>query len=250
MSLPCEDRDFAEWHRGRPWCAVWVACADVPEIRAAVALGRQVLARALLPRHARQPHITLAYRGLCGSGEDGAEEGVEFGRAGLLADIARLGTCLRAAGGAPFAVQLQGVESFTTVPYLAVGEGASTLARWHAALGGVPDGELQAGWRYVPHVTLGHYAVAMPLRQAVAQLRAAGVAGRAVHLDVRTLALVRYATQDIAGPLQAEGFFDLQTGRYAAAPGALFGDVERPIDPAGDQATVSCTPMLPRVALE
>ena len=34
--------------------------------------------------------------------------------------------------------------------------------------------------------------------------------------------------------------------RYAAALGALFGDLEQ----AGGQATVSCTPMLPRVALE
>ncbi|GGH60320.1 hypothetical protein GCM10010975_22910 [Comamonas phosphati] len=219
-----------------------MACADLPEVAAAVAHGRRVLAQALLPRYARQPHITLAYRGLCGGGQDGAEDGVEFGRARLLADIARLGTCLRAGSGAPFAVQLQGVESFTTVPYLAVRAGASALARWHAALGGVPDGELQAGWRYVPHVTLGHYAVAMPLGQAVARLRAAGVAGQAMCFEVRALALVRYATQDIAGPLQAEGFFDLQTGRYAAAPGALFG--------GEDQATVSCTPMLPRVALE
>jgi 2'-5' RNA ligase len=230
MSLPCEDRDFAEWHQGRPWCAAWVACADVPEIGAAVAQGRRALARILLPRHARQPHVTLAYRGLCG----GTPEGAEFDRAGLLADIARL----RAAGGAPFAVQVQGVESFTTVPYLAVGEGASALAHWHAVLGG----PVMRGWRYVPHVTLGHYAVAMPLRQAVARLRAAGVARQTVRLEVRALALVRYATRDIAGPLQAEGWFDLQTGRYAAAPGALFGDV--------DQAIVNCTPMLPRVALE
>jgi 2'-5' RNA ligase len=238
MSLPCEDRDFAEWHRGHPWCAVWVVCADVPEVASAVAQGRRVLARALLPRHARQPHITLAYRGLCGGGQEGTEDGVEFGRAGLLADIARL----KAAGGAPFAVQVQGVESFTTVPYLAVGEGACTLAHWHAVLGGPLGGAAVEGWRYVPHVTLGHYVVAMPLRQAVARLGAAGVAGQAMHLEVRTLALVRYATRDIAGPLQAEGFFDLQTGRYAAAPGALFGDV--------DQAMVNCTPMLPRVALE
>lgn len=243
ISQPCEDRDFAEWHRGSPWCAVWVACADVPEVAAAVARGRQALARALLPRYARQPHITLAYRGLCGGGPDAP---AEYGHAGLRTDIARLATHWRESGSGPFAVQVRGAGSFTTVPYLAVEEGAGVLARWHAVLGGIAQEALRAGWRYVPHVTLGHYAVAMPLRQAVACLGAAGVARKAMHVEVRALALVRYAAQDIAGPLQAEGWFDLQTGRYAAAPGALFGDLEQ----AGGQATVSCTPMLPRVALE
>lgn len=237
VSLPCEDRDFAEWHRGRPWCAVWVACADVPQVAAAVAHGRWALASALLARHARQPHITLAYRGLCGDGA--AQAGpAEFGRAELLADIARL----QAARGAPFAVQVQGVASFTTVPYLAVRAGARSLAYWHAVLGGASV----AGWRYVPHVTLGHYAVAMPLRQAVARLRSAGVARQPMPVQVRALALVRYASHDIAGPLQPEGVFDLRTGRYAPAPGALFDDLEAP----ADQATVSATSILPRVAFE
>ena len=60
----CEDRDFAEWHQGRPWCGVWVVRAEAPRVQALVQVARSALRPWLLPRYARQPHITLAYRGL------------------------------------------------------------------------------------------------------------------------------------------------------------------------------------------
>ena len=37
------------------------------------------------------------------------------------------------------------------------------------------------------------------------------------------LALVRYASHDIAGPLVLEGLWDLQQQRYLPQPGALWG---------------------------
>ena len=60
----------------------------------------------------------------------------------------------------------------------------------------------------------------MPLSQALQTLQ--GVGRNLPLLQVRELALVRYATADIAGPLVQEGRFDLATGRYSAAPGALW----------------------------
>ena len=84
----CEDRDFAEWHQGRPWCGVWVVRAEAPQVQALVQVARSALRSWLLPRYARQPHITLAYRGLMP--RDAADTQAEFGLPQLLADVQAL----------------------------------------------------------------------------------------------------------------------------------------------------------------
>lgn len=213
LSQPCEDRDFAEWHQGCPWCAVWVVMLQGHGLESVLQQARSRLGDALLPRHARQPHITLAYRGLCGGGDEHAAR--EYDRLALRADVAMLQSLrLR-----PFAVQIAGAGSFTTVPYLGVGQGQECLQQLHTAL--VPA-EPAPGWRYVPHVTLGHYARRLPLREVVDKLLA--LTRDLPVVEVRELALARYAAADIAGPLQLEGVFELDTGRYVAAPGALWSE--------------------------
>lgn len=213
LSLPCDDRDFAEWHQGCPWCAVWVVLLDDTLTRRAVAAGRAALGDCLLPRYARQPHITVAYRGLCSGGD--RHPAKEFDLPALRRDL----DVLRRGAFQPFALQLQGVGSFTSVPYLAVAEGSGPLAALHAAL--VPQ-EPAPDWRYVPHVTLGHYGARMPLAHALQKLDGVG-AGFSLQA-VSQLALMRYASADIAGPLVLEGVFDLASGRYSAAPEALWSD--------------------------
>lgn len=211
LSLPCVDRDFVEWHRGCPWCAVWVVWLDDAAIFRAVAAGRAALGDCLLPRYARQPHITVAYRGLCAGGDGHAAK--EFGLQELRSDLVRL----RRQAFQPFALQLRGMGSFTSVPYLAVAEGLEELSALHAAL--VPR-EPAPGWRYVPHVTLGHYGLQLPLARALQKLQ--GLEAGLPPQPVSQLALVRYASADTAGPLVLEGRFDLASGRYSAAPGALW----------------------------
>lgn len=215
LTQPCDDRDFAEWHRGCPWCAVWAVWVDDAAVTATVQAARHALGDALLPRYARQPHLTVAYRGLCAPEPHHA---TEFDAAQLQADVA----ALQALAQPPFAVQLQGLGSFTTVPYLAVMQGAAELARLHDALVPHPPAP---GWHYVPHLTLGHYAQALPLLQVVEQLHAVGIGQPVVPLAVQQLALLRYATEDIAGPLVVEGVWDLAQQRYVPQAGALWAGV-------------------------
>ncbi|MEG0114721.1 MAG: 2'-5' RNA ligase family protein [Comamonas sp.] len=217
LSLPCDDRDFAEWHQGCPWCAVWVVWLDDAATRQAVAAGRAALGDCLLPRYARQPHITVAYRGLCADGD--AHEAGEFGLQALRRDLGLLKNLAQQ----PFVLQLRGVGSFTSVPYLAVAEGGEALAALHAAL--VPQQPVP-GWHYVPHVTLGHYGQRLPLAQALQKLKEQQELGEGLPPQpVGQLALVRYASADMAGPLVLEGCFDLAAGRYSAAPGALWAEL-------------------------
>ena len=201
----CEDRNFVEWHRGCLWCAVWVLRVDVPGVDAWVAQARDRLAPWLLPRYERQPHITLAYRGLMPA---------EFVQAQQHADV----RALQQAQLSPFAVRIQGTGSFSTVPYLGV-DASTMLLQAHAALVATapyPD------WQYVPHVTLGHYGCQVPMEMVLPALQAASAAIHApVDVAVDALWLARYRTDDIAGPLSYEGRFDLQTQTYQANSEAL-----------------------------
>lgn len=207
----CEDRDFAEWHRGCPWCAVWLLRAETPAVQQQLGRARAALGPWLLPRYARQPHVTLAYRGLMAGSEPHPH--AEFGRPQWQRDV----QALQAAKLQPFVLEMGGVGSFTTVPYLAVAP-SPALAQLHevlAAQAPYPD------WRYVPHVTIGHYAQQLPMPQVMAQLQGSGVGDPAVQLPVQALWLARYRTQDIAGSLHFEGHFDLRTQAFEAQPGAL-----------------------------
>lgn len=216
MSTPletqaCADRDFVEWHGGCPWCAVWVVRGDGSQLEPLVDQARAAIALWLLPRYARQPHVTVAYRGLM-AGQAPHSHAV-FGQPQLQRDL----QALQAAGLAPFALTAQGVGSFSTVPYLAVSH-PPALQQAHQVLAGPsPDPD----WRYVPHVTLGHYARQLPLQVVMAQLQASGVQHAVHQLPVEALWLARYRTDDIAGALYFEGRFDLRTQSYVAEPGAL-----------------------------
>lgn len=207
----CEDRNFVDWHRGCPWCAVWLVRVVVPQVDAAVAQARAAIAPWLLPRYARQPHITLAYRGLMAG--DFPHAHAEFGPQQLQRDV----QALQKAHIKALDVQIGGWGSFATVPYLAVTPGLG-LQHCHDVLmaqAPYPD------WRYVPHVTLGHYAQQLPVQEVMRQLQGCSVSQSTWQLSVQALWLARYQTEDIAGPLFFEGHFDLHTQRYHPAPDAL-----------------------------
>ena len=201
----CEDRDFAEWHGGCPWCAVWVLRVDSLEVDARVARARQRLAPWLLPRYERQPHITLAYRGLMAE-----QGGAEFAAAQLQADV----LALKHAQLQPFTARLRGIGSFSTVPYFSV-EADTPLQEAHEALA---SAQPYVGWHYVPHVTLGHYSRQVPMATVMTAWQAAEPD---LDVAVNALWLARYRTHDIAGPLSYEGRFDLQTQTHQAQPDAL-----------------------------
>lgn len=207
----CEDRDFAEWHQGRPWCAVWVVRAEAPRVQALVQVARSALRPWLLPRYARQPHITLAYRGLMP--RDAADTQAEFGLPQLLADV----QALQAAQLPPFAWQLQGVGSFSTVPYLALSHSPALHVAHEALMARTP----YPGWHYVPHITLGHYGRRLPLADALQALQSSVPDGPLHAAQADALWLARYRSSDIAGPLYFEGRFDLATQQYVAEPEAL-----------------------------
>ena len=174
-------------------------------------VARSALRSWLLPRYARQPHITLAYRGLMP--RDAADTQAEFGLPQLLADV----QALQAAQLPPFAWQLQGVGSFSTVPYLALSHSPALHIAHEALMARTP----YPGWHYVPHITLGHYGRRLPLAEALQALQSSVPDGPLHAAQADALWLARYRSSDIAGPLYFEGRFDLATQQYVAEPEAL-----------------------------
>ena len=216
LTQVCEDRDFSEWHQGCPWCTVWVVLTDTPLLQMTVQVTRNVLKDLLLPRYLRQPHITIAYRGLT-SGNAVQHPAAEFTAQQLQADVATLQTCKLQ----PFFIHIQGASSFATVPYLAIqkDEGRHRLHQLQRSLSSTVDDQSEQD--YTPHITLGHYAQSVKMTTVQTMLHKTLAHQPAVELLVERLHLVRYDTRDIAGPLVTEGFFDLRNQCYQAQPTAI-----------------------------
>ncbi|MDE2441489.1 MAG: 2'-5' RNA ligase family protein, partial [Betaproteobacteria bacterium] len=117
----------------------------------------------MLDDYVRQPHLTLD---LCGFPCTRPGSPDEFGPDLLTCQFASL----RSAKLAPFVIEIGNPDSFESAPYLAIGDlggGISTLRRCLAI-----NGEHRLFGDYVPHVTLGLYAQAVPFAAVLERLLA------------------------------------------------------------------------------
>jgi hypothetical protein len=113
---------------------------------------------------------------------------------------------LRSAGPAPFAIEIGDPVSFLSAPYLAVHDQAGGIAALRRCL--AIDGEHRLFGDYVPHVTLGLYALAVPWAAALNRLQACRMAGKLV-CAIDRLCLMAYAPAEIGGQLVCLADFQL-----------------------------------------
>lgn len=195
VTIACEDRDFAEWHNGHRYAAVWAFELDQPEVRDLLDQARHRLKPLLLPRYERQPHVTVAFAGLIAD-EDFSDEHLD-------ADLA----LLRGLHTGPVTLRATGWDSFPMVPYLRVD------ADWpHAAREALNRSRPLAAESYQPHVTVGLYSVVVPVQEAVGLLAELPCGG---SWELPELSLLRYETADVVGPLEVVGRLDLTTGDWS-----------------------------------
>lgn len=201
-TLPSEQRDFVEWHRGRPHYAVWAVALHDPAIDARLEQLRAALHPLLLPGYRRQPHITLQ---LCGFAVDLPRQADDYGALQLQAHADAL-VRLRLP---PFELQLGGAFSFASAACLAVHDPSGSLPRLRAALSrAVAHGDTTP---YVPHLTAGLYRGAWPMREVRQRLRTLQSLPP-IAVPVTQLAWMRYDTAVVGGPLRTLRHFDLGTG--------------------------------------
>lgn len=211
-------RDFVEWHGGRPRYALWAVDVDVPAVAERVLAADRHLGTLLLDAYRRQPHITLA---LCGFPQALPRRRDDFGPAQLAAQLAGL----RKLGGGPFRISVGGLSSFTSAPFLGVDDTDGGIARVREGLaaGDARRREDHPDGGYAPHVTVGLYAGSWSTAEVVSRLNAFG-RHEALVLRVERLSLMSYAAHDIGGPLAVAAEFDLADGRLRVRDGALFGE--------------------------
>ena len=201
LTLRNEQRDFPEWHLGRPHYALWALDVDVPALRQRVAAADGHLSGLLLADYCRQPHVTLS---LCGFPSACPQQADDFGAAALAAQLA----ALRRAQPRPFDIEVGALASFASAPYLAVQDAGGQIAALRECLAG---GSLNDSCgTYTPHVTVGLYADAWPMSQV--QARLASFAGaEALRLRIAGISLLSYASAHIGGALACRARYDFQS---------------------------------------
>lgn len=217
-TLPTRQRDFREWHLGRPVFSVWAIALENAVLEERLGRVRDALDGMLLRGYARQPHITLQ---VCGFPATAAGRSEDFTLGELRAQI-RAPAC---SGIAAFDVHIAEPFTFTAAACLAVQDATGSLARIRSSWERVAS-----TWDktpYVPHVTAGLYAVARPLAEVQARLKSIPPAPT-LALRVRSLEWMCYESTRIAGPLRTLLRFDLdrRISHVIDAPGwqRLFGE--------------------------
>lgn len=198
-TMPTQQRDYREWHLGRPVFSVWAIALENAVLEERLGRVRDALDGLLLRGYARQPHITLR---VCGFPARVAGRSDDFTIGELRAQI----RALACSGIAAFDVHIAEPFTFTAAACLAVEDATGSLARIRSSWERVAP-----TWdptHYVPHVTAGLYAVARPLAEVGARLKSVPSAPT-LPLRVRSLEWMCYDSTRIAGPLRTMVRFDL-----------------------------------------
>ena len=197
FTLPCEQRDFVEWRQGRSEFAVWAIDLDLPDLSALCRQYQSHMQDYLLADYLRQPHITLHIAGFpCAT----ASLPDDFPPQQMQAQIARL----RAIEQAPFAIEVAGVDSFSSAAYFAISDPSGGIARIRNALACAGDDDFP----YTPHVTFGLYRAAFPMLDVMREL-SAGPTFEPLQLTINKVSLLTYQAAVIGGALSTVLEFDL-----------------------------------------
>lgn len=195
------DRNFAEWHQGRPRYAFWAITLDKPTVRQRVHDLQTQLSYWLLPDYERQPHVTLQ---VCGFPNHIAKSDDDYDMRHFTLQILRL----RQRAPKPFDIEIGGLSSFSSAPFLHVGDAQQYIAAFNESLSTTPARDKVEN--FIPHLTIGLYRCAWP-KALVGQALDACECDEPLVCRITRLSLMTYETHTIKGPLSVLAEFDLLT---------------------------------------
>jgi len=190
-TIPAEIRDFPEWRRGRETYAVWVLRVEDSAIRDKFKSAQEHLNGYLLELYQRQPHITLF---VCGFLVDTPQYNDDFTAAQLQVQI---GTVERARIQ-PFEIEIGGLGSFASAPFLEAHDPDNGIARLREVLS--RGGREFRTAPYRPHLTVGLYADAFDSREVTRRL--AEFPSNPIRWKVMEITLATYQVREVAGLLK------------------------------------------------
>lgn len=195
-------RDFPEWHQGRPRFALWALDVDVPAVKQRVHAAQRHLCGRLLDCYCRQPHVTMS---LCGFPSPSPRHADDFGAERLRAQL----QALDQERMGPFELEIGGLASFSSAPYLTVSDVGGRIAGLRDCLAiGDPDRAME---RHTAHVTVGLYADAWPTQAVQGQLDRFELR-EPLRVRISRIHLMSYAAAVIGGPLTRMADYDLAAG--------------------------------------
>ena len=200
-TIPAETRDFPEWHHGRETYAVWILSVEDNAILDKFKAARKHLDGYLLEPYPRQPHITLF---VCGFLVDRPQYNDDFTHEQLGAQIQKLENTYVA----PFEIEIGGLNSFASAPFLEVHDPQGGISRLREVLSRGAQEFRTAPYR--PHLTVGLYADAFPSTQVTKRL--AGFSSEPIRWKVEGITLATYKANEFAGRLIYEHHIPLKSG--------------------------------------
>ena len=183
-------RDYPEWHHGRQDYSVWLIELGRMEVSKKVAAAREHLSDFLIKPYQRQPHITICVCGFLADAPfyDDDYSAERFGGHALL---------LSDAAVKPFAVEIGGLNSFASAPFLEVADREGGLDRVRALLSAT--GKELGRSAYTPHVTIGLYSGVFP--GSVVLGRMSSFPKDPCMLTVDRITFATYRAREMAGAL-------------------------------------------------
>ena len=192
-------RDFPEWHRGRKSYALWVLrCDNNAAINAKFRAARSHLGGYLHEHYHRQPHITLL---VCGFLVKKNQHSDDFTPAQLEAQK----QALEKADVQPFEIEIGGMNSFASAPFLEVHDPAGNIKRLREIM-------LNGAWEfrtapYRPHLTIGLYKGTFPSKDVMARMST--FTSEPVRWIAKQVTFATYHTGQLAGKLSYTYNFNL-----------------------------------------
>jgi len=213
-------QDFPDWHRGRPYFALWAIDVDCAAVQQQVQAADQHLADFLLDGYCRQPHVTL---GISGFLSDQPQCTDNYSASDFEADI----SALKSACIPPFEIEIGFLASFSSAPFFHIHDSGNHLDALHQILHSMIYGERE---QYIPHVTVGLYSDTWNTEMVDHRLNAFPQ-GSVTRCLISRISLMRYKASEIGGKLVTIADYDLRQG-------ALQWRQPLPVMPDSFQATL------------
>jgi hypothetical protein len=127
FTMSASIHDHPEWHHGRTEYALWLIRVDSAEIAERVEAAKQHLDGFMLEPYLRQPHITIC---VCGFPSTALFHDDDYSRERFEMQV----QAVQDAAIGPFSVEIGGLNSFASAPFLEVYDNYRGLEQLRAAL--------------------------------------------------------------------------------------------------------------------
>ena len=199
-TIPSLLHDYPEWHRGRQDYSVWLIELGRREISQKVAAAREQLSDFLIKPYQRQPHITVY---VCGFVADTPRYDDDYS----VEQLEHHAQVLSEATVKPFSVEIGGLSSFASAPFLEVDDLDGGLRRVRALLSAT--GKEIGRSDYTPHITVGLYSGAFP--GSVVFERTSSFPKDPCTVTIDRITFATYQAREIAGALTSRYEVTLQS---------------------------------------